>query len=61
MEPSRFCIAGLYKANLVAAGMPPDLADEFFRGDTPLTLQVSGNTAIVSSGSVLYGVRFLGD
>lgn len=61
MEPSRFCIAGLDKANLVADGLPPDLVDEFFHDDTTFTLQVSGNASMVSFGSVLYGIRFLGD
>lgn len=61
MEPSRFCIAGLDKANFVAEGLPPDLVDKFFRDDTTFTLQVSGDASMVSFGSVLYGIRFLGD
>lgn len=60
-QPTKVGLACVTEGNLQQYGLPANLAKAFFKNPTTITVQVQGIAQLVALGSVIYGVRLLGD
>lgn len=60
---SAVCMAGLlsHKALIETYGLTPAQADDFFASPTTIRLNVAGNVQYVSTASLVFGLRVVGD
>lgn len=59
---TRVCLGGVIgRQLLVGMGLSEAQATQFFRNDTVITMNLTGQVGMVEFGTILYGVRFVGD
>lgn len=59
---TRVCIGGIISRQLLTGmGLSEAQATQFFRNDTVITMNMSGQAKLVEFATILYGVRFVGD
>jgi hypothetical protein len=59
---TRVCLGGVIsKQLLVGMGLSDAQATQFFRNDTVITMNLTGQVGLVDFATILYGVRFVGD
>jgi hypothetical protein len=59
---TRVCIGGILSRQLlIGMGLSEAQATQFFRNDTVITMNLLGQAKLVEFGTILYGVRFVGD
>jgi hypothetical protein len=59
---TRVCIGGIVSAQMLRGfGLTDAQVTEFFKHDTTITMNMSGNARFVEFANIIYGVRFVGD
>jgi len=59
---TRACIGGIVSAQMLRGfGLSDAQVTEFFKKDTVITMDISGQAKLVEFATIIYGVRFVGD
>jgi hypothetical protein len=59
---TRVCIGGIVCAQMLRGfGLSDAQVTEFFKKDTTITMNMTGQARFVEFASIIYGVRFVGD